>query len=354
MSILYADDEGNIGLVPAVTLPRRRWQRPPDVPLDARDEQNTWDGFVGPLELPSAFNPARGFLVSCNNVPVRTDTPIGYFLGSSDRLLRITQLLAAADKVTLDDAKEIQRDVYSITDAALRDLVIEKATHAGLRPALERDHPEVMSAMLSWDGRYAPDSVGAVAFQTILHSLANAFYASRYPGANEGLIMGSAYTREFLKQDLQEAEADQMAGPLVESFAAAACTTADYPQWGDMHRLRLAHPFSNIPLVGDRYRFGDYPAPGGNDTVRKTAHGLSDHRNYTRYGTNSRHICDLSNPDENLFVLIGGQDGWLNSQASLDQWALFQQNLYVRVPLRLETVRSTATHKTELTPSAAP
>ena len=32
-------------------------------------------------------------------------------------------------------------------------------------------------------------------------------------------------------------------------------------------------------------------------------------RHFTRYGSNARHISDLSNIDRNYFVLLGGQDG---------------------------------------------
>ena len=71
----------------------------------------------------------------------------------------------------------------------------------------------------------------------------------------------------------------------------------------------------------------------------KTAHGATNERHYARYGSQARHISDLSDPDANHFVLLGGQDGWFNSSTFLDQLPLWLQGTYIQLPLRLETVR---------------
>ena len=44
----------------------------------------------------------------------------------------------------------------------------------------------------------------------------------------------------------------------------------------------------------------------------------------------------MTDPDENYFVLLGGQDGWFNSTTILDQWELWRRGDYVRVPLTLD------------------
>jgi penicillin amidase len=64
----------------------------------------------------------------------------------------------------------------------------------------------------------------------------------------------------------------------------------------------------------------------------------------------ARHISDLSDPDRNHFVLLGGQDGWLGSTTFLDQVPLWQHGQYVTLPLRAETARATFPHHTELMP----
>jgi penicillin amidase len=117
-----------------------------------------------------------------------------------------------------------------------------------------------------------------------------------------------------------------------------------------MHRLGLRHPLSFIPVVGSKYRFGDVPIGGSSTTVMKTAHGDTDERHFTRFGSQARHISDMSDPDANWFTLLGGQDGWINSENFVDQFQFWLRGDYVQVPLQLETVERTFPHKMELRP----
>ena len=98
------------------------------------------------------------------------------------------------------------------------------------------------------------------------------------------------------------------------------------------------------PLIGGRYRYQDMAIGGSTDSLLKTAHGSTAERHFVRYGSNARHISDLSEADANWFVLLGGQDGWLNSANFADQVALWQSGDYVQVPLRLESVRRRFPH----------
>jgi penicillin amidase len=82
----------------------------------------------------------------------------------------------------------------------------------------------------------------------------------------------------------------------------------------------------------------------------KTAHPASNERHKASYGSNARHISDLSDEDANYFVLLGGQDGWLNSSTFLDQVDLWRAGRYLRMPLRLETVRAEFPRRMEVTP----
>ncbi|EGQ63806.1 penicillin amidase family protein, partial [Acidithiobacillus sp. GGI-221] len=70
----------------------------------------------------------------------------------------------------------------------------------------------------------------------------------------------------------------------------------------------------------------------------KTAHGLVAPPTDAVYGSQARHISDLSDLDENYFVLFGGQDGWLGSANFADQIGLWRQGSYIRMPLRAESI----------------
>jgi penicillin amidase len=79
-----------------------------------------------------------------------------------------------------------------------------------------------------------------------------------------------------------------------------------------MHVQRLQHLLGNLPLIGGRYRVAEYAADGRNDTLLKAAHELSGEKGRVTYGATARHVSDLADPDAHWFVLLGGQDGWLD------------------------------------------
>ena len=56
----------------------------------------------------------------------------------------------------------------------------------------------------------------------------------------------------------------------------------------------------------------------------KTAHGLVNRRHHSSLGSMARHVSDLSDPDANWFVLLGGQDGWFGAENFADQMPLWR------------------------------
>jgi penicillin amidase len=105
-----------------------------------------------------------------------------------------------------------------------------------------------------------------------------------------------------------------------------------------------------LPFFGRRYRMFDLPASGSSETLLKTAHPLTTERHRATYGSESRHVSDLADPDANYFVLLGGQDGWIGSTTFADQVQLWQQRDYVRIPLQADAVRKFFPHQTVLSP----
>lgn len=91
-------------------------------------------------------------------------------------------------------------------------------------------------------------------------------------------------------------------------------------------------------------------APGSRETIMKTNHSLIRKRSGTRYGQQARHISLMDDPDHNYFVLFGGQDGWLGNKNLTDQIQLWRAGEFIRVPLRLETLRKEFRFRTVLSP----
>ncbi|HDP99253.1 MAG TPA: hypothetical protein ENN22_08740 [bacterium] len=71
---------------------------------------------------------------------------------------------------------------------------------------------------------------------------------------------------------------------------------------------------------------------------------ISNKRHQTFYGANACYVSELSDLDENYFVLLGGQDGWLGSDHFIDLVWLWLEGGYIRIPLRFETVKKGIEH----------
>jgi penicillin amidase len=154
----------------------------------------------------------------------------------------------------------------------------------------------------------------------------------------------------ILVEDIRQADKARLASALSKALHLAAPDAAKFASWGEMHRLSLAHVLGNIPVVGSRYRFGEFAVGGSTDTLMKTSASSSSERHQVRYGSQARHVSDLSDLDRNWFLLLGGQDGWLNSSTFMDQVEDWRAGRYIQVPMRPETVRAQSDRTMTLTP----
>ncbi|MCY4609457.1 MAG: penicillin acylase family protein [bacterium] len=341
-NMIFADHDGNIGQVMAVTLPQRTGS-PGDIVADAGEVTRTWATMQSSGDFPWSYNPRQGYLVSANNRPTRTATPVGFFFSSDDRVSRLASLTGGGGRLDVAAVKAIQRDVYMPSSARLRDDFIEGLEAAGLVSSAGREAAEAITRMRNWDGHYRAGSVGAVSFEQFRAGFVHSFY-SRLLGEEHGAIM--ARRGGVLVRDMEQASREVLDAALTAGLEAAEKGLDVFTDWSDMHRLSLAHPLSMLPVIGERYRFGDHGVGGSSETIMKTAHDASATRHTVRYGANARHVSDMTDMDENYFVLLGGQDGWLNSSTMLDQWPLWQSGGYVRMPLTPEGVRASFPHVT--------
>lgn len=349
-NMVYADAAGHIGQVMAVKLPDRSPVPPADllVPAAVADgrgrDRDPWATTVTAGTLPAAFDPPSGFVASANNKPADADVAVGWHFSNDDRIARLRDLLSGTGRVTVGDLRALQQDVYMESAVALRDLLLGKL--GAVSRELTPDQTNLVAEIRDWDGHYAVDSPGAVAFELTMFAFAERFLSE---DAHTRISVGGRFD-EQLGEMIAATPAADVAPVLADALSEAAVKHKDLPTWGDMHRLGLRHPLNFIPIVGGKYRFNDVPIGGSSTTVMKTAHAATDKRHFTRFGSQSRHISDMSDPDANWFTLLGGQDGWINSANFIDQFDLWLRGDYVRLPLRLETVRREFTRKTVLTP----
>lgn len=328
-NFVYADAEGNIGQVMAVEFaPAAGRVAVKGLLADPTDPDDLPRERLSSLDLPFAFNPPGGVVVTANNVPTRLEPPITLGGNWNDRTLRIGHLLTGDEPVTLETLGAAQRDVYLISAHEAAQAIVS-------RGAIEPGR--LLDELAAWNGRYDASSRGAVVYEAFAAALIDTHYRDIYGDRGAGSMRGSHAAHRFIADDVASGAISDEA--LRAAAEAAAESLDDGVVWGDVHRLEVRHPVGYVPLLGANYRFGDAPADGTTGTVYKTAHRIGARKHTVSYGAQSRHISDMADPDENYFVLLGGQDGWLGSGQFLDMLDLWQAGEMVRVPLTEAGVR---------------
>lgn len=168
-NFVYADTEGNIGYQATGKIPVRAPGHAGIDPVPGWTGENEWQGFIPFDELPHAFNPEAGYLATANNKPVPDDYPhhLAHHWFPGYRAKRITDLIAAGERHTIDSMRRIQLDTHSLPAEAIRPYLLAISPAAGAES-------QALDAVRSWDLRYEPDRTGAVIFQAFyVHLLRN-------------------------------------------------------------------------------------------------------------------------------------------------------------------------------------
>jgi penicillin G amidase len=343
-NFVYADAEGHIGKAIAARLPRRTLDPPKD-PVVPRSAAADWENFIFADNLPTSFDPEEGFVVSANEKPKDMALRIGYLFSPNDRFERLTDRLADWPRVGFNELAALQQDVLLQSALGLRELLVQHLKSLP-RARATRAAAQLIEELRRWDGRYTVESSGALAIELLAFRTAVALVGRKQAGLYS--LMWDAYG--LLRADIETASQAQIVRALQKAVPATMRGLAAFHNWGGMHRMHLAHFLSPMPLMGRRLQFADRGVPGTRTTVLQTAGPLTDRRHFVRLIATARHVSDLSDPDANYFVILGGQDGWLGSTTMLDQVALWREGRYVQLPMRLEAVRAKYTFKTELLP----
>lgn len=343
LAFVLAAADGDIAIGTAARLPAYPFDAPRQLVSPPPPGQDPWERLYDPTELPWIVNPAKGYVASANNPTAEAVVPMTLYDTPPDRISVLEEALSKAEGVDRAFMAALQRNAMSPSALVLRDAIVALARRVDRLSAL----PE---GLVAWDGDYATSSKGAVAFEGFVAALAPRVYEALDQDDVYEVMQRWSWFRVKLAADLERL-ADEKARRLLEEAGAAAREAGDeFATWGEMHRLQLKHALAQAPVIGDRYIFADIAAGGSNETVMKTAHTPSGERHAAFYGSQARQISDMADPDANWFVLLGGQDGWLNAEGFRSQMPLWQSGDYIRLPLRRPTVEAEFRNVTVLRP----
>ena len=349
-NFLYADKNGSVGQVLAYRQPVL--QDPEETLKLLKDTNNPIVDYYGPTELPFVEDPESGYIASANNKPAASKIPLALSYANGDRINRLKDFAQNNSDVTVEDLMKLQLDVYSNSSVETRDALLPFIKESDIEGFDSRTR-SLYEGFRDWDGRFRPESRKALAYHLVLSTFIPELFEELYPDETlRKMLLRGSYWLSTLKEWLELPQAKELIrGKLVSAFEEASSPFFRYNAWGDLHRQKVQHPLGRIPLLGYRFRFGEFSAPGGNDTLLKSGHGFSTEKHSVTYGAQARHISDLSDIDENYFVLLGGQDGWLKSENLTDQVSLWRKGEYIKVPLSEEGRREAFPVEIKLSPA---
>lgn len=349
LNYLAADSAGQIISVIAARVPARAPERGFDIVATRAQSDRDWARLWSGRDLPWRVDPPAGFVVSANDRPAADDErPYGGIFPQDERFRRLTALLEGLEPASLDDLAQIQLDVVSLVS---RELIEAIADDLRALSASGRGERQAREALLAWDGAYAAEAAAPAIFETFVTALAPLVYARLGRDAEFELNAGLGRLRSYLIEDLPHLATADRLEVLGQALGAAGAVADQGTVWGDLHQLRIGHVLAAVPVLGRRYELERLPVSGSRETILKTVHQLTAAPHLTMFGSQARHLSDLTDPDANYFVLLGGQDGWLNSTTFADQVPAFQDGGLIRVPLTPEAVAAAFRHRMMLKPA---
>jgi penicillin amidase len=353
---VYADTAGNIGWIPAgLTVVRPNWDGLTPVPGDGRYE---WAGYRDMDELPRAFNPASGYVMTANENNIPADHPaatkgIGYEWSDDSRARRLQQLFLSRAPHRLDDSRAWQLDTTSLPAQRVVRL-LEDVTDA--RPGVTL----ALNLLRRWDGNMRADSAAAAVFEVwFANHLRRAVVQAVLPPAAAARVGNGDATRVLQVLEghdgwLPRERRDRV---IVDSLAAAVAEVekrlgADPAtwQWGALHRAVFEHPLAARVDAEARRRLtvGSWPLGGSTATPMAAGYRMTDFQ--LTAGASFRMVADVGNWDASVAINTPGQSGNPASPHYRDLAPLWVEGRYFPLAYSRGAVEQASRTRFELRP----
>lgn len=333
-NLIYADVEGNIGYQTPGNLPTRGagdgW-----LPQPGWDSAYDWTGYIPFEELPVAYNPTSGYIVTANNAIVTDD--YAHFLSRdwdygyrAARIAHMIERRAAAAPLTAQDMRQIQMDNEMWIGKQL-------ATAMGDIEVDGKGPQAAVSLLRTWDAQNSATSAAAAYANVLWSNLAQNIFANRETplplGSQSRLfaVVGDMlddpsdplWINEAIEVDGMDAMLKLSAEQAYDELAGLQGETPSRWNWGGLHALELVSDTlgsSGIAPIEWLFNRGPYTVGGGPSIVNATGWELGE-----SYATTTvpsmRMVVDLSDLDASSWIHLTGASGHAFDDHYTDQTA---------------------------------
>jgi len=326
---VYADVDGNIGYTASGAIPARR-SGVGLLPTPGWTDEGRWERYLDFAELPRAFNPPEGFVVTANNRVVGAEYPhlLANNPGMPYRAERIRELILGGGPFTADDAQRMQMDTLDVFARWAKPLAATAAESVG--------REDVAAALRRWDGTMGADAVEPAVFYVWYRALQRMTYEDELggyaPTAPLHAWLRSGASPWF--DDVRTPEREDLAA-LAARAMREALARADGVPWGRIHTTTSAHSLRGVGVVNAllRLTLGPFPRAGSLYTVNVADFGALAPPFRNTHGASFRQVVDLADVGGARMIITTGQSGNPVSRHYRDQRPLWWSGQLRMVPL---------------------
>jgi penicillin G amidase len=345
-NMIWADRTGNIGWQAVGIAPiRTHWSGLVPVPGDGRYE---WAGFLPIKEKPHVLNPREGFIATANNDLIPPGYPhmnaVGFEWTDPYRWQRITEVLGAGRKLSVDDLARLQTDYLSIPARQLVPLLSGVRSTNGATERARR-------TLLSWNFVLDTASVAAGIYEAWFRRLNANVRPLVIPAAAQPFMRTISTKRliDWLEQPTKMFGTSPVAGRdsiLLESLDEGVAeltrrfgSNTDAWRWGQpaYHHATIFHPLSAAVDSSVRARLDAGPAPRGGDATTVGATGGADNQTS---GASFRIVVDVGDWEKTLGINTPGQSGNPDDPHYRDLFPLWATDRYFSVPYARDHIKA--------------
>ena len=337
LNFVFADVDGNIGYWCCAKIPIRS-KGDGILPMPGWTGEYEWKGYVPFEKRPHMINPKEGFIATANNKVISDNYPyfISHYWEPLDRITRIRQLLKAKEKLSIDDFKRMQQDVYCVLASEMAPKMIEVFE----RRFSDEEGQKAKDILSKWDFIMDKDSIGACLFEVTFRKMMDNIFkdemgeelfneylkTSFFPPRALRMMVKKGSSLWFGKKTFEDIIAMSMKQMFSELREVLGSDMNKWT-WGKIHSLVFEHAFGKKKLSAWIFNLG--PVPVGGSKLTMNMRQYSYEKPYqANLGVSMRMIVDLSNPENSFRVLPTGESGHLRSPHHKDQIDLYLSGRY--------------------------
>ena len=269
--------QGNIGWIAAGKVPLRK-TGDGSLPYDGSTNDGEWTGFIPFDEMPQLYNPPSGFIMTANQRTVGKSYKYYSLVARAHtvaRAPRLQNLLAANQKMSVENVRQYQYDTFSIINSRLaKEIVNQKAASE-----------ETLKLLSNWDGRMNADSKAALVADRIRSEFRNRILIANF-GVEQAKNLFLPYEAAFFdrlliekpkewlpkefvsyKDLLRASEKDAFASLRTEAQSRKITVNEADWNWGIFVKTNFSHPLTAAPLIGAQFAVESLAQNGSGGTA---------------------------------------------------------------------------------------